>query len=216
MSGSFVLSPATGPAGTSIGLASVTSCALFSGGRFAATEAKLFLYWSTGQLLEHATVPFGDLGSWAGSLRIPAEATNGTTYIVRARCTDSEGVMAQAYGPATFTVQGQSSGRLGGARSTAPRLIGEKSHCRRKTKGGSSRSCTYTFTYAVRTGKNRPAIATAVINGHRRVIARGRVRHHMLTLVFAHLRRGRHNLTLLALGAHGKVMIIGHTTVTVS
>src|SRR5205814_178929 len=40
-SGSFVLSPATGPAGFSLGLASVTPCTLFSGGAFAATEAKL-------------------------------------------------------------------------------------------------------------------------------------------------------------------------------
>ena len=65
-SGSFGLSPATGASGSSIGLASVTPCTLFSGGAFAATEAKLLLYSSTGQLLESATAPFGDLGSWGG------------------------------------------------------------------------------------------------------------------------------------------------------
>ena len=160
-SGSFVLSPATGPAGSSIGLASVTSCQLFSGGAFAATEAKLFLYSSTGQLLEHTTVAFGDLGSWAGSLHIPADAVNGTTYIVRARCTDSKGVMAQAYGPATFTVQTPTSGLLGGTRSASLKLIGEKSNCRRAAKAGSNRSCTYTFTYAIRTAKSQRAIGTA-------------------------------------------------------
>ena len=214
--GSFVLSPATGPAGSSIGLASVTSCQLFSGGAFAATEAKLFLYSSTGQLLEHTTAAFGDVGSWAGSLHIPADAVNGTTYIVRARCTDSKGVMAQAYGPATFTVQTPTAGLLGGTRSAGLKLIGEKSNCRRMTKADSRRSCTYTFTYAIWTAKNQPAIGTAVVNGHRRVIARSRVRHHKLTLVFQHLRRGRHKLIVLALGAHGKRTVIGHTTGAVS
>jgi sugar lactone lactonase YvrE len=213
---SFVLSPATGPAGSSIGLASVTSCKLFSGGAFAATEAKLFLYSSTGQLLEHTTVDFGDQGSWAGSLPIPVDAASGTTYIVRARCTDSEGVMAQAYRSATFTVQGPTTGLLGGTRSTGPKLIGEKSKCRRTTEARSSRSCIYTFTYVVATAKNRPAIAIAVVNGHRRVIARGRIRHRKLTLVFRHLGRGRHKLTLLAVAAHGKRTVIGHTTVAVS
>jgi hypothetical protein len=78
-SGSFGLSPATGAAGSSIGLASVTPCTLFSGGAFAATEAKLLLYSSTGQLLESATATFGDLGSWAGSLRA-RQASRYRTY----------------------------------------------------------------------------------------------------------------------------------------
>ena len=215
-SGSFGLSPATGPAGSSIGLASVTPCALFSGGAFAATEAKLFLYSSTGQLLESATAMFGDQGSWAGSLSVPADAVNGTTYIVRARCTDFDGVMAQAYRPATFTVQAPASGKLGQTRSAAPKMIGEKSHCGTRTKARSRRSCTYTFIYLVRTGKNLPAIATVKVDGHRRVIARGRIRRHKLTLVFQHLRRGRYALTLIALRAHGKRIVIGRTTIAVS
>lgn len=125
--------------------------------------------------------------------------------------------MAQAYRSATFTVQGPTAGLLGGTRSTGPKLIGEKSKCRRTTKARSNRSCTYTFTYAVATVRNRPAIATAVVNGHRRVIARGRVRHHKLTLVFRHLGRGRHKLTLLVVvRARGKRTVIGHTTVAVS
>jgi hypothetical protein len=40
--GSFVLSPGSGPAGSSIGLASVTPCKLGSGGAFAASEASCF------------------------------------------------------------------------------------------------------------------------------------------------------------------------------
>ena len=215
-SGSFVLSPASGAAGSSIGLASVTPCTLFSGGAFAATEAKLFLYSSTGQLLESTTVSLGDLGSWAGSLQVPADAAKGTTYVVRARCTDSKGVMAQAYGPATFTVQAPTGGLLGQTRSAAPKLIGEKSKCPRATKRSARRSCTYTFTYAVRTNKNLAAIATTSVKGHRRVIARGRIHHRKLTLVFQHLRRGRYNLTLLQVGAHGKRTVIGHTTIAVS
>ena len=47
-SGSFVLSPVSARAGSSVGLASVAPCTLRSGGAFAATEAKLFLYSSTG------------------------------------------------------------------------------------------------------------------------------------------------------------------------
>jgi hypothetical protein len=89
--------------------------------------------------------------------------------------------MAQAYRSATFTVRGPTTGLLGEAAPTGPKLIGEKSKCRRTTKDRSSRSCTYTFTYAVATVKARPAIATAVVNGHRWVIARGRGRHAAAT-----------------------------------
>jgi sugar lactone lactonase YvrE len=215
-SGSFGVSPATGPAGSSIGLASVTPCTLFSGGAFAATEAKLLLYSSTGQLLESATATFGDLGSWAGSLPVPAGAVNGTTYVVRARCTDFAGVLSQAYRPATFTVQAPAAGKLGQTRSAAPKLIGQKSDCGATTKARSRRTCTYTFIYAAPTGKNLPAIATGKIDGRRQVIARGRVRHHKLTLVFRHLRRGRYTLTLIALKAHGKRLVIGRTTIAIS
>ena len=213
-SGSFVLSPTSGPAGSSTGLASVTPCTLFTGGAFAATEAKLFLYSSGGQLLSSATVPFGDLGSWAGSLRIPAGAANGTTFVVRARCTNAEGVMAQAYGPATFTVTGPAPGRLGGARPSGPRLLGARSHCTKSKR--SRKTCTYTFTYAVRTARNQPAVATVTLGAHRRVIAHGRVHRHKLTLVFGHLRRGRYKLTLLALGADGRTATIGRTTIQIS
>ena len=214
--GSFGLSPATGASGSSIGLASVTPCTLFSGGAFAATEAKLLLYSSTGQLLESATAPFGDLGSWGGSLRIPADAADGTTYVVRARCTDFQGVLAQAYRPATFTVQAPAPGKLGQSRAAAPKLIGARSNCSTRSKTRSRRSCTYTFIYAARTGKNVPAIATAKIAGHRRVIARGRIRHHKLRLVFQHLRRGRYTVTLIAVGAHGNRVAIGRTTIAIS
>lgn len=128
--------------------------------------------------------------------------------------------MAQAYGPATFTVQGTAAGRKGQTRHAGPRapsLIGEKSHCTtEKSKVESSKRCTYRFIYAAKTAKHRRAIATAKINGHRRVIARGWTGHHKLTLVFRHLPRGRYELTLLTLSAHGKRTIIGRTSVAVS
>jgi hypothetical protein len=108
---------------------------------------------------------------------------NGTTYVVRARCTDFQGVLAQAYRPTTFTVQAPASGKLGQTRSAVPKLIDQRSDCGTMASARSRRSCTYTFIYAAQTGKNRAAIATAKIDGHRRVIARGRIRHHRLTLV---------------------------------
>jgi Collagen triple helix repeat (20 copies)/NHL repeat len=257
--GSFVASPGSGPAGSSIGIASVTPCPLLSGGAFAASEAKLFLYSSAGALLESTTAALGDSGSWAGSLPVPANAANGTTYVVRARCTDSEGVMAQAYVPATFTVaspvpgpqgppgvQGNpgtnglngtngtngttgangaagpqgpagSQGPAGPAGPAAPKLIGESSSCTTTTtKTGSTQSCTYTFTYAAAAAaKDGPVLAIAKVHGHSRVIARGRLHHHRLTLVFRHLHRGRYQITLLEPGPHGTT-VIGHTSVVVS
>ena len=124
--------------------------------------------------------------------------------------------MAQAYRPATFTVQAPASGKLGQTRLAAPKLIGEKSDSGTTTKARSTSSCTYTFIYAARRGKNLPAIATAKVGGYRRVIARGRIRHHKLTVVFQPLRRGRYTLTRIALGAHGKRIVIGRTTIAVS
>jgi hypothetical protein len=59
-------------------------------------------------------------------------------------------------------------------------------------------------------------IAVANVRGHRRVVAHGRVRHHTLTLVFRHLRRGRYQLMLVAVGAHGKKTVIGHTSITIT
>ena len=265
-SGSFVSSPGSGPAGSSIGVASVTPCQLLTGGAFAATEARLSLYSSTGALVESATVALGDSGSWAGSLPVPGDAANGSTYVVRARCTDGQGVLAQAYAPATFTVVAPVSGAPGppgvqgnpGANGTngtngtngatgatgatgsqgpqgaqgaqgatgptgpqgaaAPKLMGEASTCTdTTTKTGSTTTCSYTFTYAAAVAANvRSVQAIATVHGHRRVVAHGRLHHHKLKLVFRHLRRGRYRLTIVALGAHGKKTVIGHTSIVIS
>jgi hypothetical protein len=58
-------------------------------------------------------------------------------------------------------------------------------------------------------------LAVNKLHGHSRVIDHGRLRHHRLTLVFHHLRRGRYQVTLIAAGAHGKKTVIGHTSVVV-
>ena len=220
--GSFVLSPGSGPPGSAIGLASATPCKLLSGGAFAASRAKLFLYSQSGQLLQTATVPLGDLGSWAGSLRVPTDATAGITYVVRARCTDAEGVMAQAYGPATFTVQARASGRKGQVRSAGLRLLDESSRCSTKPrqngskKAASRKACVFRFTYAIKTNRRFKVVAIAKVHGHRQVVAHGQVRHRKLTLVFRHLGRGRYRLTFRKPGAHGKLTAIGRTSITVS
>jgi hypothetical protein len=119
-SGSLVISPGSGPAGSSIGLASVTPCQLSTGGAFSATEAKLFLYSWSGSLVQAGTASLDSSGFWASALPVPANAASGTTYVVRARCTDPEGVMAQSYAPATFTVAAPVPGPQGPAGAQGP------------------------------------------------------------------------------------------------
>jgi hypothetical protein len=58
--------------------------------------------------------------------------------------------------------------------------------------------------------------ATANVHGHRRVIGRGWRHGHKLTLTLMDLHRGRYQLTLLALNAHGQKTVIGHTSIVVS
>jgi hypothetical protein len=108
-------------------------------------------------------------------------------------------------------------GPAGPAGAAAPKLTGETSSCTTTaTKSGSTSSCTYSFTYPLGMAKDTTVIAVVNVHGHRRVIAHGRVRHHRLRLVFGRLLRGRYQLTLLALGAHGKPTVIGHTSIAVS
>lgn len=61
---------------------------------------------------------------------------------------------------------------------------------------------TYTFTYAAAAAANvRSVLAIATVDGHRRVVAHARLRHHKLTLVFRYRRPGRYRLTIVAVGA---------------
>jgi hypothetical protein len=77
-------------------------------------------------------------------------------------------------------------------------------------------TCTYTFTYALPgQATDKAVIATASIHGHTRVIGRGRIRHHRLTLRVDHLQRGRYILTMLCRTGH-KWAVIGDTSLTVT
>jgi hypothetical protein len=101
----------------------------------------------------------------------------------------------------------------------APKLIGSKSTCTTTvgTGGTLTTTCLYTFTYALPGQANDGAvIATATIHGHARVIARGRIRHHRLTLTFEHARRGHSRVTLLELHRHRAPTVIATTTLVIT
>jgi Collagen triple helix repeat (20 copies) len=83
----------------------------------------------------------------------------------------------------------------------------------------SSTTCTVTYTYSIAVAasfiRNAHAEATAEVHGKTEVIGTGRIRSHQLVLSFWHLRRGHYRLTLIEL-THGRRVVIGHTTLTVS
>jgi hypothetical protein len=121
-------------------------------------------------------------------------------------------------GPTGATGPQGASGPQGPA-GAAPKLIGSTSTC--TTKAGSSgtliTTCTYTYTYAMPgQAKDGAVIATARTHGHTRVIARGRIRHHRLTLTFKHLHRGRYRVTLIELRPHRAPVPIRATTLVVT
>jgi streptogramin lyase len=117
-SGALLVAPGSGPAGTSIGLASITPCPL--GGTFGSTGATYGLYSPAGMLLQTATATLDKSGDWSGTLTVPTNAANGTPYFVGARCTDAEGFVAQNYAEGTFAVVAAGSGTQGPAGSTGP------------------------------------------------------------------------------------------------
>jgi hypothetical protein len=117
-SGALLVAPGSGPAGTSIGVTSVTPCPL--GGAFGSTRATYALYSPTGTLVQTATATLDGSGDWSGTLTIPTNASNGTAYLVGARCNDGEGVVAQNYAEGVFAVAAASSGTQGPAGSTGP------------------------------------------------------------------------------------------------
>ena len=109
------------------------------------------------------------------------------------------------------------TGPQGPAGTPAPRLIGSTSTCTTKVGSGAAliTTCTYAYTYAMPGQvKDGAVIATARMHGRTHVIARGRIRHHLLTLTFTHRHRGRYQLTLLE-PAHGRPIVVGHITLKV-
>jgi len=224
--GSFAASPGSGPAGSSIGIASVTPC---PDGSTAATLSLTAFSSLTPALTTAASLDLS--GFWAEALVVPGTATAGTVYVLRALCVNNVGQATQNYAPATFVVDAPVTAPAGRqeptgatdsqgtkpapAGPTAPKRAGVTSTC--SSKASKKTTCKFTFTFAASSAPRDGAVVLAVarIAGHSRVIARGHLRHRSLTLVFRHLRRGRYQLTLIALGTHGKRTVIGHSSIVV-
>jgi hypothetical protein len=111
--GALAVAPASGPAGSQIAVADVTPCPL--GQAFSSTSATYTLYSPSGAVLQSATSALDGAGNWSGTLNIPADAANGTTYRVGATCQDPEGVMSQSYAPGAFAVTPPLTGPTGPA-----------------------------------------------------------------------------------------------------
>jgi hypothetical protein len=73
-------------------------------------------------------------------------------------------------------------------------------------------------TYQYSTTSAGAVIATAKIRGQIRTVGRATSHNHRfeLKVTLKHLHRERYRLTLLELKTHGKSVVIGHTTLTVS
>ncbi|MHB8693778.1 MAG: NHL repeat-containing protein, partial [Solirubrobacteraceae bacterium] len=106
-SGSLVVSPGSGPAGSSVAVSSVTPCPL--GSAFRSTAAKFALYSPSGAVEASTKVEFDGAGDWAGTLAVPSSAANGA-YFVAARCFDANNVVTQYYRSTAFTVGPASGG----------------------------------------------------------------------------------------------------------
>jgi hypothetical protein len=116
-SGSLAFSPTSGPAGSSVGISSVTPCPLT--GRVPSTTADIALTSSSGAAVATATAGLDTSGDWTGTLTVPATAADGTYYI-SARCFGSGGLLTQNYASGVFTVAPVSSGTEGPPRPQVP------------------------------------------------------------------------------------------------
>ena len=111
--GSLAISPGAGGAGSTVSVASLNPCPL--GGEFGSTAATVSLVSSVSGVVATATMPLNELGGWAGTLGVPSDAPDGTTYLVTARCLDYDGVLTQDYLDGAFAVQSPSAGQQGPA-----------------------------------------------------------------------------------------------------
>ena len=109
-SGSLAFSPSSGPAGSTIGVTSVTPCPT------ASSYATIYLDNAAGTTVASASASSFDLsGDWSGTLTVPAAATNGSAYIVSASCFEpaADGTSdTQNYVSGTFVV-GSGGGNQG-------------------------------------------------------------------------------------------------------
>ena len=116
-SGSLSLAPGSGPAGSQIGVGSVTPCPL--PGAFGSTSATVALYSPVGTVLASVNVTLDQAGDWSGALTVPPATADGS-YFVRARCRDAEKVVSQQYAAGVFVVAAPSLGATGPAGPTGP------------------------------------------------------------------------------------------------
>jgi hypothetical protein len=232
--GTLAITPSSGPAGTSVGVTSVTPCPAG-----ATKSVSLSLAEATGTVVASATAKLTDSSDdWAGTLMIPATAAPGV-YFVSAECVGS--VDLQNYTYMSFELGSSAGGGTGpagpqgsaGTNGTngAPGPAGPKGEqgppgpagpspekstikCASKSK---NTTCTATYVYAATAAVADRARAEAVaqVDGRTRVLASGAMRGHTLRLTFRSLRRGRYRLTLLEFPSGGRPVVVGHTALNV-
>jgi hypothetical protein len=220
-SGSLAFSPSAGPAGSTIGVTSVTACPAGS------TSAGIHLDNSAGAQVASATAGWFDAsGDWGGTVAVPGNATNGAVFFVSASCLQPavHGTsVTQNYASGAFTVCSIGScpdsgppGPPGPAGPGAPKLLSSSTSCVTKTtRTGSTQTCKTTYNYAVKAASAGAVIATAIVDGRRQVIGHGHIRHHRLRITVAHLRRGRYRVTVLEPRAHHAAIVVAHVTIRV-
>jgi streptogramin lyase len=99
-SGSLAFSPGSGPAGSTVGVSSVTPCPTAP---LQAEESRVSLTSSAGTVFATAAVSPDGSGNWSATLTVPANAANGTYYIA-ASCETSGGYVTQNYAAGVLTV----------------------------------------------------------------------------------------------------------------
>jgi hypothetical protein len=213
-SGSLTSAPGSGPAGSQIGVSSVTPCPL-NGGAFGSAEAKVKLTSSAGATVANATASLDSSGNWSATLTVPNSAANGAVYFVGASCLAPTGLVTQNYASAPFTVTAPTPGAHGATGPAGPSPTRSNSTCT-TTKHRSTTLCTITYTFATPVSASvRRAVAISTVHGRRQILGRGTVRRYTVKLTFSHLRPGRYQLELYELVGHRRVLI-GDTTLSIS
>jgi hypothetical protein len=233
--GTLLISPASGAAGTSIAVTSVTPCPVGE-----TTSVPLALRNSAGTVVASTTAKLTDSSEdWAGTLTVPAEAPDGS-YFVSAEC---KGVVdVQNYIYAAFTVgaasggapgpQGLpgadgtngaagpagpagSAGPAGPAGAAGPSPTKSTIKCTNAKSKGTTCTATYIYGATAALAARAHAEAVAEVDGRSEIVGTGTIRDRRLRLTFRHLRAGHYRLTLLELPAGGKPVVVGHSALHV-
>jgi hypothetical protein len=230
--GALLTAPASGPAGTSIGVTSITPCPIGE-----TTSVPIALHNGAGTVVASATAKLTDSSEdWAGTLTVPAEAPDGA-YFVSAEC---KGVVdVQNYIYASFTVGAASGGAVGP--QGAPGTVGangangaagpagsagpagpagpspKKSTVKCASAKSKGTTCTATYIYGATAALAARAHAEAIaeIDGKREIVGTGTIRDRELHLTLRHLKAGHYRLTLLELPNAGKPIVVGHSALRI-